>query len=87
MNVDFNHAGYLGSTHPYLKDLYVIDPKSPCYGWTVGEVLKAAEEVLGGNKSSKDGSKTANQLYECADKINNNFSDGKDYGYLGFSKP
>ncbi len=87
LNVDFNHAGYLGSTKPYLKDLYVIDPKSPCYGWTVGEILKAAEEVLGGKKSTKKPSITANQLYECADKINNNFSDGKDYGYLGFSKP
>ena len=87
LNVDFNHAGYLGSTQPYLKDLYVIDPKSPCYGWTVGEVLKAAEEVLGGRKSTKKPSITANELYECADKINNNFSDGKDYGYLGFSKP
>jgi hypothetical protein len=87
LNVDFNNAGKLGGTNPYLKDLYVIDPKSPCYGWTVGELLKAAEEVLGGNKSAKNPSITANQLYECADKINNNFSDGKDYGYLGLSKP
>ena len=88
LNIDFNNAGLLGTTDPLLKDLYVVDPASHCYGWTVEEVLLAAEEILGGGDSSKDPSITADQIKTCADNINNNFGDGEiDKGFLGIDDP
>lgn len=63
-----------------LKDLVVVDATSPCYGWTVENVLNEANRILAGLSSTL----TASEINECVSKINENFVDGAmDGGFLG----
>jgi hypothetical protein len=47
-----------------------------CQGFTVSEVLAAAEEVLGGNESAVPNAGSVAQLNECVSTINECFVDG-----------
>jgi hypothetical protein len=73
---DFAPSGLL------LKDLYVADPASPFYGWTVQQVLGEANKVLGGH-----GSYTPAVTNVCVTKINENFEDLGDNGFLSVALP
>jgi hypothetical protein len=80
LNVGFdNYAPDFGSSIISLGDLLVADLESPCYGWTVSEVLSKANAIIGGS----DLDLTYDEINECVSQINENFVDGvTDNGFL-----
>ncbi|MBW2996672.1 hypothetical protein KY332_05235 [Candidatus Woesearchaeota archaeon] len=69
LSVEFNKAGYLGSTSTLLE--YQIITSGPGAGMTVGEVLEMANKALGGEATLL----TVNQLYDILSELNENFVD------------
>jgi hypothetical protein len=64
-----------------LGELVVADPRSPCFGLTVADVLSRANRVLSGDLTVEF---TADQMNDCVLKINLNFQGGTiDQGYVG----
>lgn len=70
---DFGRASYS------LRDMVVRDEKVYYDGWTVGALLKIANEVYGGALPSVE----VGELYSVIKAINHNYRDGQvDQGYL-----
>ncbi|MFO7650860.1 MAG: hypothetical protein R6X13_05920 [bacterium] len=59
-----------GASPVNLEDLVVADPLSPYYGWTVQQVLAAANSILGGGPGDPS------QVNAAVSSINENFVDG-----------
>ncbi|MFC1805448.1 hypothetical protein ACFL09_00520 [Planctomycetota bacterium] len=83
LNVGFDFFDpNFGASPALLRDQVIIDPASPCVGWTVKQVLALANMMLGGCPAPAG--LTLSQINECVSKINENYVDGTtDNGYLG----
>ncbi|MEN6548816.1 MAG: SdrD B-like domain-containing protein [Armatimonadia bacterium] len=75
LNVDYSDAGLLPAGLAGLKIT-----QGTFEGWTVGDLLNFAEEVLGGD--SDDMTYTFSELSDACTAINENYCDGADKGYL-----
>ena len=83
INVEFDAAlPDFAPSELRLKDLYVADPTSPFFGWTVQQVLDEANNVLGGI-----GSHAPTAMNLCVTRINENFADLGDNGFLSTALP
>jgi hypothetical protein len=80
LNITFDSIDPAFSPHGTpLAELVVADPASPCVGLRVDEVLRSANEVLGGFP----GRFAPEEINECVTRINENFENGQvDRGYL-----
>lgn len=77
---DTNIKNFAPGTQP-LRELVVANPKHPCFGLTVGDVLARANRVLSGEA---DAEFTADVLDDCVLKINQTFQGGTiDLGFVG----
>lgn len=75
LSVGFDaHDPNFGGGGKALADMYITS--GIFKGWTVSEYLAEANKVLGGCSSSS----TAKQVLETAEKINENYTDGKKDG-------
>jgi hypothetical protein len=84
LNVEFDRWDPTFSPrYENLADLYVADPTSPFYGWTVQQVLDEANKVLGGGR----GSYTPGNMNVCVTKINENCHNFGDNHFLSVDKP
>ncbi|HZE96456.1 MAG TPA: hypothetical protein VE981_05490 [Planctomycetota bacterium] len=82
LNVGFDDAdaSFSAGTLP-LGDLVVADPASLFYGVTVREVLSMVNQILGDHGDAIGISPA--DAHEAAVRINANFENGGDQGYLG----
>ncbi|MEN6645467.1 MAG: SdrD B-like domain-containing protein [Armatimonadia bacterium] len=78
LNVDYSSAGLLKSG---LGSKALL--KGELMGWTVDQVLAAAQATLGGNRSGLPSTVTLSDLNSIIKSINGNYLDGtKNNGYL-----
>jgi hypothetical protein len=83
INVKFDSAfADFAPSDNHLQNLYVADPASTFYGWTVQQVLDEANKVLGGY-----GSYPADEMNVCVTKINENHEDLGDGDFLSVLSP
>jgi len=75
LNVDYSDAGLLP---PGLAGHRIT--QGTFEGWTAGDLLNFAEQVLGGD--SDDMTYTFSELSDACTAINENYCDGRDKGYL-----
>lgn len=75
LNVDYSGAGLLPAGLAGQKIT-----QGTFEGWTVGDLLSFAEQVLGGD--SDDMTYTFSELSDGCTAINENYCDGNDEGYL-----
>ncbi len=77
LNVSYDAAGYIGSNTTPLGNLQIVS--GPFTGYTVIQFLAFAEQVLGGG--SLNGF-TYSEVNDAATKINENFNEGANKGFL-----
>jgi hypothetical protein len=72
LNIGFDAASADPNAYPPLAELIIVDPTSPCFGMSVGQVDEQANLALGNCPASH----SAAVLNECAQTINKAFAGG-----------
>lgn len=77
LNVNYSAAGYLGSNTIPLGSLQIVS--GPFTGYTVNQFLAFAEQAIGGGNLNGF---TFSEINDAATKINENFNEGANKGFL-----
>jgi len=72
LNIGFDEFSADPDTYPPLEKLVIVDPTSPCFGMSVGEVNEQANLALGNCPATH----SAAVLNQCAQTINKAFAGG-----------